>query len=41
MVIKVTLLGKNLFSSPNLLWPNGEGKRRSEFAEWHVAWLAE
>ena len=21
--------------------PNGEGKRRNEFAEWHVAWLAE
>ena len=20
---------------------NGEGKRRNEFAEWHVAWLAE
>ena len=25
------------------LWPtlSGEGKRRNEFAEWHVAWLAE
>ena len=29
------------FTLTDLLWPNGEGKRRNEFAEWHVAWLAE
>ena len=30
--LAVEILGKN---------DNGEGKRRNEFAEWHVAWLAE
>ena len=34
------LFGEYLRSWTNLN-VNGEGKRRNEFAEWHVAWLAE
>ena len=32
------LFGANQCTSSRLF---GEGKRRNEFAEWHVAWLAE
>ena len=32
---------KSYRKSVNIASMNGEGKRRNEFAEWHVAWLAE
>ena len=35
----MTSLPRDIYS--DRLKNNGEGKRRNEFAEWHVAWLAE
>ena len=32
---------RSLFDSRLIEPMNGEGKRRNEFVEWHVAWLAE
>ena len=34
-------VGLQLSVDTSLDFNIGEGKRRNEFAEWHVAWLAE
>ena len=38
---RTRLNGFFFIASKKTLGISGEGKRRNEFAEWHVAWLAE